>query len=148
MLKLGNIDIGSVFLGGTEITEAYLGSQLVYENGWPAVPADGRIWYNGAWGTGIGHTNAQKENTLMIVDVGETGTITGVVFTPNTNTLTIQSTSSTYAPTSVTIDGTTLSRSTFREYIVPARFLDGAPHTIAIKNSNYEIRITSMTFNI
>lgn len=34
MLKLGNIDIGSVFLGGTEVAEAYLGNQLVYSSGY------------------------------------------------------------------------------------------------------------------
>lgn len=46
MLKLGNIDIGGVFLGGTGVAEAYLGNQLVYSSGYNInISGDTRIAY-------------------------------------------------------------------------------------------------------
>lgn len=152
MLKLGNIDIGGVFLGGTEITEAYLGNQLVYENGWPAVPADGVIFAAGVWGTGLGHSNISAGSTGMTFAARQPGTITGVVFSPNTTRLNMVNNLGSADVRSLAIDGVTLPQVSDggknRHYDIPDSLRTRTAHTITIDPGSNQRTITSLSFNI
>lgn len=152
MLKLGNIDIGSAFLGGTEITEAYLGNQLVYENGWQAVPTDGVIFAAGGWGAGIGHTNISTTSAGMSFAARQPGTITGVVFSPNTTRLALVNNLSSQNIQSLTIDGITMTQvedgGKNKHYEIPESMRTRTAHTIIINPGNGSRIINSLSFNI
>lgn len=161
MLKLGNIDIGGVFLGGTEISEAYLGSQLVFSAN-KAFPRDGVLLGadGAAYVTSVYTWDAK--NSYWAADTPSGAYIEladGVVFGKNSTKLTfVDAWSSITGKRRVRIDGTSIgaeswggsiSRATV-EYDIPAQYLDGQPHTITMNgpSSIGGNRFASCYFNV
>lgn len=145
MLKLGNIDIGGVFLGGTEIAEAYLGSQLVYSSGWPCVPQNGVIVDGATVSSEITASGYATRTSFIQITAAQTATFSGVVFGKKSTTLSINYSSSTYKASRVNIDGVRMDSV---DSIDISAYADGLPHTIEIRAGTTAARINGMSFNV
>lgn len=144
MLKLGNIDIGGVFLGGTEIAEAYLGSRLVYSSGWPCVPQNGVIIDGATVSSEITASGYTTRSGFVQITAAQTATFSGVVFGKRSSILAIAY-RETYTPRRVRIDGDLQSSTTSIDI---SAYADGFPHTITVEAGTSPTRITTMSFNI
>lgn len=146
MLKLGNINIGSMFLGGTEITEAYLGNHLVYSSGWRCVPQNGVIVNDATVSREITASGYTTKTGYIQIAADGTATFSGVVFGKKSTTLTFSYMDSTHKPSTISIDGHYI----FSVYSIDiSAYADGLPHTIKINaKSALTTQISGMSFNV
>ena len=147
-----NGSIKELRVGSQVIKEARVGATVVYSASWLATPSDGAIFVAGRWGTGIGHSNISVVSAGMSFAARQPGTITGVVFSPNTTRLALALNLASQNIQSLTIDGITMTQVSDggknKHYEIPESMRTRTAHTIIINPGNSSMIITSLSFDV
>lgn len=155
----GSAKIGQLRIGAQNFKEAWVGSTKVYSlPAKPTTPSNGVIYVTrnqvGTWGSGVTHSsNWGTTFGWAVADVGQTCTISNVVFSPRTTTLTVKFGSSTYRNGSFTLNGIsvpiTYTATDTGTITIPNSVPLGQPVTIGVRPSgSAKVMISNMSFNV